>query len=97
MGIREGIAFLTIILTLTPALAQGIFDDTLTDAGFWEPVGGNLTYDNGVVVAYGFAGGGFVAVLIVIVFGGFLFYKYKYQKKGEEVTGNIELFGKYNY
>ncbi len=80
----------------SPAFAQSIFDNQTVDGGFWEPVGGSLQYTpQGIVVAYGFAGGGFVAVLVVIIFGGFIFYKYKYQKK-EQASGELVLFGKYN-
>ncbi|PIN99877.1 hypothetical protein COT72_03505 [archaeon CG10_big_fil_rev_8_21_14_0_10_43_11] len=90
---RGMLATLMVLVLATPVLAQSIFDSQTLDGGFWEPVGGELAYTNGLVVAYGFAGGGFVAVLVVIVFGGFVFYKYKYQKK-DQATGELVRFGK---
>jgi hypothetical protein len=49
------------------------------------------------LVFYGFVGGGFLAILILIVFVAIIFYKYKYSSKEGGAISEQDLFKKYNY
>ena len=91
---RKALVSLAVFLTVAAGIAAEINLTAVSESvDFFGAKGG--VGDN--MVFFGFFGGGFVAILVVIAIIGLIFYKQKYSSKEGGSVREQEMFGKYNY
>ena len=97
---KKGMLVLATLLTIVPVIAAEInLTEISNEVDFFSATGGALEKDNttGGLVLFGFFGGGFIAILVVIAFVGIIFYKYKFSSKEGGAVSEQDMFNKYNY
>ncbi|MBR9678968.1 MAG: hypothetical protein GON13_01765 [Nanoarchaeota archaeon] len=97
---KNGILVLAVFLTIAPALAAEInLTEISNEIDFFGAKAGFLNEENNSndMIFFGFFGGGFIAIMVIIAFVGIVFYKYKYSRKGSGAVGEQDMFNKYNY
>ena len=98
---KKGMLVLAVFLTVAPVLAVEInLTEISSEIDFFGAkaglIGGDGETTNNMVF-FGFFGGGFIAILVVIAFVGIIFYKYKYSSKEGGAVREQDMFNKYNY
>jgi hypothetical protein len=96
---RKELLTLTILLSAAAVSAAEINLTEISESvTFFDAKGGVLqSRDTLDFVLFGFFGGGFIVILIGVVFVGIIFYKYKYSSKEGGALREEDLFKKYNY
>ena len=97
---KKGMLVLAVFLTVAPALAAEInLTEISSEIDFFGAKAGFLGENDASndMIFFGFFGGGFIAILIVIAFVGIVFYKYKYSSKESGAVNEQDVFNKYNY
>ena len=97
---KKGMLVLAVFLTIAPALAAEInLTEISNEIDFFGAKAGLLGENDSSsdLVFFGFFGGGFIVILVVIAFVGIVFYKYKYASKEGGAVNEQDLFNKHNY
>ncbi len=94
---RKELASIALLLLVASVAAQQInISQVSSSVDFFGAKTGVTDNSSSNLVFFGFFGGGFIAILILIAFGGIVFYRFKYQSKEGGAVREQDLFGKYN-
>lgn len=93
------VALLSLLVFSTVFAQNSLKEFGNVSGGLFEPLGGEIRYDDrtGTVIVFGFAGAGFIGLLLGLIVVAVIYYKYKYSKKKNETGDELELFSKYQY
>ena len=95
---RKQLGTLAVFLAFAAALAAEIdLTQISEEVGFFDAKAGVKGQDTSKLVFFGFFGGGFIVLLVIVAFVGIVFYKYKYSSKVGGTVKEQDLFNKYNY
>ncbi len=96
---KRGIITLAVLLTIISAQAQIFNEEEIENisVGLFTPIGGKIEVNqSGGLIGFGFMGGGFIVLLLILVLGAFIYTKRAYKPK-TATEGALDMSRYYQY